>query len=195
MLTLQDILFGIEGDNKKTIEGLKKSVFPFVLNWILKNHGTKEDAKDVFHDALLIVLDKIQTGRLTLNCEFSTYLISVCKHLWYHELRKKSRIVLSEQISDGYIDIPYDPIEDKKYQIYLSLIEKLDSRSQELIKHVLEKKSQSEIAEIMNFKNIQAVADKKKNCLKKLIKDLIENKEYKEFRSEISIVHRECHFK
>jgi RNA polymerase sigma factor (sigma-70 family) len=194
MSTHEEIFIGLEGGNKKIIDNLNVTVFPVVKRWVLRNHGTEEDSKDVFHDALLIIIDKIHDENFCLDCEFSTYLIAVCKHRWFHELRKKSRMVLSDKIVDNLIDIPYDPIEDKKYQIYLSLIAKLDTRSKELIKLILAKKTLKEIAAIMKFKNPQAVADKKKNCIKKLINELIENKDYKELIDELSDLHREYHF-
>lgn len=193
MNTPEEIVTYLKKGDRKTIEQLSSLLLPVVSKWILKNHGTTEDVKDVFHDAWLIVIDKIRSEELIFNCQFSTYFISICKHLWYHELRKKSRLILTENIIDNLVDIPYDPIEDKKYQIYLSLINKLDTRSKELIRLILLKKPQNEIAVEMNFKNVQAVADKKKNCIKRMINELLENNDYNELQSEISDLHREFH--
>jgi len=177
-------------ENRKKIQELCVKEFLPVSNWIKKNHGTEEDSKDIFYDAIIIVLSKMDSGTLVLNCELSTFFFSVCKHLWYHEYRKRVKLSLTDTIDDKLIDSPYDDTEDKKHQLFISLFDKLDKKSKELFKHVFEQKSYSEIACIMNFKNAQAVADKKKNCIKRMTSELINSSEYKEQLDEISDIYR-----
>jgi RNA polymerase sigma factor (sigma-70 family) len=185
MITPHEIVLGLKEHDRRIIEYIIVSIFPVVKRWVLRNQGTVDDSKDVFHDGLLIVMRNIQKDEFSISSEFSTYFIAICKHRWHHELKNKARITFTDSIMDNLVDNPYDPIEDEKYQIFLSIMDKLDLRSKELIKLVLEKKSQPEIAALMNFKNVQAVADKKKNCIKKIISELRENMDFKELQGEI----------
>lgn len=179
----------IKVENRKRIEELCEKEFLPVSNWIQKNHGTVEDSKDIIYDAVLILLHKMDSGNLTLNCQSSTFFFSICKHLWYHEYRKKIRLKLSDTLEDSFADSSYDDTEDKKYQLFNNLFEKLDNKSKELFRHIFAQKTYSEIACIMEFKNAQAVADKKKNCIKKMASELINNSEYKKQLDEISDIH------
>ena len=192
-------------DDRKIVNQMRTSIFPMVKKWVQKNKGTLEDAEDIFNDAILIMHEKIKNNTLTINCKFSTYFMSICMHLWHKVLRKRLQMPIAFDFEidgfvdisyeltedekavmiDEFIDIPYDSTEDEKYEIYLSVFDRLDPRCKELIKLKTENKSNAEIARIMNFKNTQAVADKKKSCMKKLVKELAKNKDYKEFKDEL----------
>ena len=207
MCNAGDYIKGFKEEDRKIIDRLKKSIFPIVRTFILKNNGTLEDAKDVFNDTILIVCDKIKNNNFTLTCGFPTFFMSICVRLWYKELRKKTEIVsidsfMTEEFTDmpydlieteieeyglkidEPVDTPYDPTEDKKFEIFLSAFEKLDPKCKELMKLSFENKSNPEIARIMNFQKTQAVADKKNSCIKKLAKELTQSKDYKEFINE-----------
>lgn len=185
MLQAVDFVKGLKEEDEQIIGQLRKNIFIILRKWIQKNNGSLEDAEDIFSDTILIVFDKIKNDRLTLDCEFSTYFIAIGKHLWYKELRNRLKMPRADDfLIDGLSDTPYDPAEDIKYEIYLSLFEKLDPKSQEVMKLTLEEKSQSEIAEILDFKNAQAVADKKNSCKKKLVKELTKCKEYQELKDK-----------
>ena len=180
-----DFIKGIKENDKKTINKLKTTIFPMLISWMQDRQGVLEDTEDIFNDTLLIILKKIENNTLTITSEFQTFFIAICKNLWRQKLRKKSQMPIADDITiEELIDTPYDPAKDRIHQIYLSCVEKLDSKCRELIKLKTENKSNSDIARMMNFKNTQAVADKKNSCIKKLAKMVAESKEYKEFKDE-----------
>ena len=63
-----------------------------------------------------------------------------------------------------------ESIEDQKYHAFIEALNELDPQSQAVIEASLNGKSNKEIALEMGFVNTQAVADKKKNYKKKLIR-------------------------
>jgi len=135
-------------NNRNEVIEICRNEFKTISRWIQRNHGTEEDSEDVFYDAILILLDKLDSGSLTLNCELSTYFFSICKHLWFHECRKRNKLKLSGRINDIYIDNNYDDREDRKYQLFIEILNKPDDRSIELFKHLFANRSFSEIADI-----------------------------------------------
>ena len=50
--------------------------------------GTRDDAKDIFQDALIIFHRKVRSEEFVLTCAVSTYLFSICRNLWREELRR-----------------------------------------------------------------------------------------------------------
>jgi len=179
---------GIE--NKKQIVEQCHKEYKTISGWIQKNNGTEKDSEDIFNDAIVILLNKIECGNLTLNCQLSTYFFSICKHLWFHEYRKRRIMVLSGDIGESYSDSIYDTSDDDKYELLSEIMYNLDERSKEMFKHIFNNRSYTEIAYIMNFKNAQAVADKKKNCIKKIVSELANNSKYRNRLNEISEIHR-----
>jgi RNA polymerase sigma factor (sigma-70 family) len=184
-----EIIDGLIHNNQTIINKVYKTSYPVILNWIRKNNGDADDAKDIYHEAFIIIFRKISADDFSLKCSFSTYLFSICKHLWFQELRKRSRFS-----SIGILDItdvpnsePDDNIEEIKLNIFLNQISQLETRCRKLLLLYSEKRSLSEIMKIMGFLNTQAVADKKKNCRKTLIKKLLDCKEYKQLLSGIPI--------
>ena len=68
----------------------------------------------------------------------------------------------------------------------MTALNELDPYSKTIMDACLNGKTNEEIAIEFGFKNIQAVADKKKNCKKRLIQILHQYAEYKEILNEVS---------
>ena len=62
---------------------------PIVRLIVTRMSGTTEDAKDMFQDSLIIMLEKIDSREFALTCSFKTYLFSVCDNLWKAVLDKR----------------------------------------------------------------------------------------------------------
>lgn len=63
--------------------------YPQVEKLILSKGGSKEDAKDVFQEALIIFYEKVRTTDFKLTAAIGTYLYSVSRFLWKDEFIKR----------------------------------------------------------------------------------------------------------
>lgn len=72
----------------KALNSLYKH-FPMMRKLILSKGGSKEDAEDVFQEALVIFCRKAKEYDFVLTAQLSSYLFSVCNFLWLEEVRKK----------------------------------------------------------------------------------------------------------
>ena len=93
-------------DDKKIIELLKLGKqhkaflklykgYPQVEKLILSKGGTKEDAKDVFQEALIIFYEKVSTSNFQLTAAISTYLYSVSRFVWKDKsIKRKGKQML-----------------------------------------------------------------------------------------------------
>ncbi len=63
--------------------------YPSVEKLIRSKGGTKEDAKDIFQEALLVFYEKVNTSDFKLTSTISTYLYSVCRFLWKDQMNKR----------------------------------------------------------------------------------------------------------
>jgi len=189
MYSNKEIINGLLNNDRTIINKIYKTQYPIVANWIKKNSGSIDDCDDIFHEAFLIILRKLKNEELNLSSSFSTFLFAICKNLWLQELyiRSKYQIQDIEQISDLTDTSNNDKLEELKLKIYLNQLNLLEQKCRQIFLLCHEKKNLSEIMRIMGFSNIQAVADKKKNCKKTLIRNLLNCKECKNLQNEISL--------
>ena len=98
---------------------------------------------------------------LTQSCP---YILGICKKVWFKELKKKQRIVLSQSFDDVEEGIDEELYNKERIEALFSILQrcisKLSTKSQEAIEMRLEGLSCKDIAEIQNFKNAGIVSNK-----------------------------------
>lgn len=85
---------------------------PMIRLMVIQMGGSVEDAKDLFQDGLIIMLEKIDKDELVLRCKFKTFLYSVCENLWKAVLAKR-------RIAENYFNRRMDTTIEKDFtEIY-----------------------------------------------------------------------------
>jgi DNA-directed RNA polymerase specialized sigma24 family protein len=104
-MTDQAIITLIRADQSdKALDALYR-FFPAVRKMIRGNGGNRQDAEDIFQEALIILCKRITETDFILTAQLSTYLFSVSRYLWKDESQKRRLFVadtpeLSEEESD-----------------------------------------------------------------------------------------------
>ena len=80
------------------LETLYRSAFPKVASMVARYGGDLETAKDLFHDALLIFLEKED---LDVRVSAEAYVIGIAKNLWRREARRTPNAALPEDVPDA----------------------------------------------------------------------------------------------
>ncbi|NCX96840.1 MAG: sigma-70 family RNA polymerase sigma factor [Chitinophagia bacterium] len=62
--------------------------YKIVKGWLLKAGCNEHDAEDLFQESLMVLYGKAQNAEFMLQCSINTYLMSVCKHLWFKKANK-----------------------------------------------------------------------------------------------------------
>jgi RNA polymerase sigma factor (sigma-70 family) len=164
-MTDTDIIEHLRNDKySRAVKGLY-SIFPAVKKHIVNNSGTVEDAKDIFQDALVILYQKMKTGKFILTVPISTYLHAVVKNLWLQELRKRKRLPIAETDTDVAEDlIGQEPGFDTATAAFNFLGEKC---RQLLMLFYFKKKSFREIASLLEFGSEETARNQKYRCIQK----------------------------
>ena len=87
----REYIQGLIHEDRKVIEAIYQNFSGRISNYIMRKGGSSEDAKDIFQDALLIIMDKVQHSDFQLTSSFSTYFFGVNKYLWLNKAKGKSR--------------------------------------------------------------------------------------------------------
>ncbi len=79
-------------------------LFPLVARFVAKRGGTLDEAKDVFHDALLVYYEHVRHRKLELQQNESAYIYGVARHLWTKRYWENQRHASLDQLMDAFED-------------------------------------------------------------------------------------------
>ncbi len=162
-----EILERIQRGDESSLDYLYKKYYKMMVNMILKNSGTEEEAKDIYQDALLVFWQKAASGNLVLTSKISTYLYSICQNLWRKELDRKRRLSNEEKEESEIIDID----REERIKAVQDCINDLnDTCKKVLVYYYFDGLSMNDIADQMGFANADTAKTKKYKCKKELDK-------------------------
>lgn len=85
-------LSGLRNKDNKAYTILYTFYYPMVESFILKNSGNTDDAKDIFQETIIVLLNKVPTGDFELTSSLKTYIFSISSNLWLKRLRNARKI-------------------------------------------------------------------------------------------------------
>ncbi len=185
--TNDQIFSGIKNKDRKVLEFIYKKYYPMILDYILKNSGEPEDAKDIFNDALTTLYEKSKNGPIEIKSSFKTYLYAICKNLWLMILRRRKTATKvnedSNFLTQSEDNIENDIMNHLKYKVFRKHFKTLGEDCQVVLEMFFKGHSLREIGEELGF--TESYAKKKKfTCQKNLIQFIESDELYDELRSE-----------
>jgi RNA polymerase sigma factor (sigma-70 family) len=153
-----------------------------VQKLILARGGSKDDALDVYQDALVILCKRVCEPGFKLTASLDTYLYSVSRFLWNDELKRRGK--MHEQEITERTDLPEEEIQEwtkdeEKIGMAQSILEKLGKRCLQLLQlFYTEDKSMKEIARKMEFTSENVAKNQKYKCLERA-KNMLRESELK----------------
>jgi len=142
---------------------------PKVAHLVRQNSGSKDDAKDLFQDALVIFHRKVRGEGFTLSSSISTFLFAVCRNLWREELRRRNRTLTNWKLEDA-ADEPADLTallaREGEYSVAEKALKSLGEKCLDVLKrfYVLHEPLQA-IAKTLGFAGEGAAKTRKYKCL------------------------------
>jgi RNA polymerase sigma factor (sigma-70 family) len=188
--TDQEIIQGIKSGESYAVKYLASEFLPVISYYISKNNGSEDDAKDVFQDALFIVIEKIHNNDFSLKGPLSTYLYAICKHLWMMELDKQRVVKNYEErlMKDDFIVNDMSESGDSIFyeKIFRKCFNAMDESSRKILEMYWLDISPLEIAEKLGF-SYGYVRKKKSECMKELKNRIMEHPDFKELEKNLDI--------
>lgn len=155
----------MKATEEEVLAGVYREAFPAAAQLIKRLGGTVEEAKDAFHDALLIYLEKKATGGLQIQTSVKGYLLGITKILWLHS-RGACFSPLPEEVESFVQEEQRESEEEKSIGDYLVLAGK--KCLQLLSAFYLEGRSLAEIAGRFGFGGVRSATVQKYKCLQKI---------------------------
>jgi RNA polymerase sigma factor (sigma-70 family) len=179
--TQYGIIDGIRRRDKDVLKYVYKQYFPMVRYFIVRNHGSEQDAEDIFQEAMISVFQRVRKKSLDLDCSFKTYLYAVVRHIWLQIIdRNKLQYEFSDM--DEFLLLEekeiYEDFNSKKAIFQRRFLE-LTDLCRKVLLMVVDGTSYEEIALILGYKGKQYAVKRKYECMKSLINRVINDPEYK----------------
>jgi RNA polymerase sigma factor (sigma-70 family) len=162
---------------------LYKEYFPFLAMYVMHNHGSRQDAEDVFQETIVRFLDLVKNNRFRGESGIRTILYSINRNTWLNELKRRGKSMLRENI---YAKQYYSPepgiakkVEKKDSEYRLSQVFDLLGKTcrEILTRHYLEELSFKELLPYFHEENEKSLRKKKCKCEEQLKRIVRKNRE------------------
>ncbi len=169
------ILDGVARGDAGSLEGLYRDYFPMILNMVVQNNGTDDEAKDIFQEAVIVLYDKVRQRDFELTSRLKTYIYSVCRRLWLKQLGSKGRTFRDVAAYDDIIAIEEDLARHEEKDLQLSVMEKVLDELGEPCRTIIRdfymsNLSMQEICDKFGYTNADNAKTQKYKCLQRLKK-------------------------
>jgi len=168
-------LKGVACGDAGSLEGLYRDYFPMILNMIVQNNGTEEEAKDVFQEAVIVLYDKVTQRDFELTSQLKTYIYSVCRRLWLKQLGSKDRAFRDVAAYEDSIAVEDDLARHEEKDLQLTVMEQALDELGEPCRTIIRdfyiaNRSMQEICEKFGYTNADNAKTQKYKCLQRLKK-------------------------
>ena len=184
-----DLIKGIRNHDSSILEHVYNTHYPIIEGYITHNQGSREQARDIFQDAMIIVYKRIKSNELELTCKFGTYLYAICKNIWMQERKKylqrtqKLRQQPLEVNDPGPADDPL--LQNHLTDLFNKHFDALSKDCQKILSMYFNNFSVEDIRAAMNYKDLHHTADRKYRCKKSLINRIVNDPLFKRLKDEL----------
>ena len=176
--TNQSIVDHFKSNNTAQLKAIYEFNYPKVETFVLKNSGSKEEAKDVYQEAFIAVWHNVKSDKFTpLSVDsIHAYIFTIAKNKWMDVLRSngfKKTVAVSQlkhfDVSiENSSEIDDDILNNKRLQNVMQAFNYLGEACKGLLtKFYFEKKSMQLIADELLL-DAASTRNKKYRCMQKL---------------------------
>lgn len=154
-------------DQQRYFQELYRRHYRPVEVFIMGNKGSKDDAKDIFQEVMLVLLAKLNDPSFQLTASVGTYIYAVARNLWLNRLKENGRLntcELYEQCEESPEEV--QPQTEQRLTIWLKMITK---HCQAILKAIFFMKMPiMELAAKNGWKNKHTAQNQKYKCLQQV---------------------------
>jgi RNA polymerase sigma factor (sigma-70 family) len=171
------ILDLIRRGDEQALARLYEANSKMVASFIARNNGTHDDYEDMLQEALVILWERVRSGRFEYGSKLSTFLFATVRNIWLRRLARMKREIPSDLLSNHSPDTGESVldmmIEEEEALAVRNALDRIGEQCKKILTlFYWEECSTAEIAERMGFANAETAKSKKYQCKKALEKIL-----------------------
>lgn len=168
-----------EGKDKEVLSFLYKEVFPQVKKYIVRHQGNREDAYDVFQDAIVYFYKQVIKDEFNPTYKVFGYLYRLSLNRWLNKIKKDKRFRLTEDMQkyDTYEHLPrLELINSKEENLLVTLFSGIGDKCVELLTYTIYYNLLLEdVMARMGFPSVDAVKMRHMRCKERLVQEIKNN--------------------
>jgi len=170
------LLEQLKTEDSASFQLLYKFYFPSVASYIMQNMGNKEDAEDIFQEAILVLLQKVRQPDFVLTSALKTYLYAIAKNLWLKRLRKNKLILVGEPghnvVESETFSVEINPEKTKEEKV-THWLTKITANCQRILKAIFYYHEPiASVMKIMRWKNRHTAANQQYKCIQQVRREM-----------------------
>ncbi len=171
----KDLLQGIAAESNEALTQLYKQHYNMVQTMVLANSGSRDDAADLFQEAVIVLYQKVKQGNFELSAQLKTFIYAVAKRIWLRKLQQQQRYTTPPDFLEDTVQVEDEIEQHTKLQNDFDLMESAMSKVGEPCKsllqaYYLQKKQMNTIAAEFGYTNADNAKTQKYKCLVRLKK-------------------------
>lgn len=182
-----DFLQAIKERENQVIQKIYDRFFGKVIGFVVKNKGTKEDAKDVFDKAIYQISARLNREDFQVKSSFEAFLFTACKNLWRRELNiRVKRRVTSGTVKELYYEqkqLVQATLEQERWELFHEKLKEISINCQQILKLFFSKMSGKDIMRQMNYASETTVRQRIFKCKQQLIAEVKKDPRYVELKN------------
>jgi len=164
------------------LTNIYRDTFPQVAATVHRLGGNLDTARDLFHDALVIYLEKRRNNTLDIRVSVKAYLTGIVKILWVRKFKQDSRQRPLDNMEEQ-LGIPedfYAPAPERATRL-LHYLQAAGRKCLQLLQaFYYEQRSMQEIARQFHFRTARSATVQKYKCLEKVREQVKNAEKYEE---------------
>ena len=161
-----------KGDEEALVMLYESNRKPIVA-YVSRNSGTSDDAEDLLQESLVILWERVRTGKFEYKAQLSTFIYATMKNLWSQRLRGMKRLSSGEIDPNDHEDFSPSAldvlIESEHAAMVRDALDRIGGQCRKLLLlFYWEEMSMDEIASRLGFANAETAKAKKYQCKKAL---------------------------
>ena len=179
--TDNEVILGILNNSEAVLKRLYLAYFPMVLQLIINNNGSEDDAKDIYQEAIIVLYNKVKNGNFELSSKLKTYIYSICRRLWLKRLSQMNRFSGDIKDFQEYMVVDDETEKNNERDIQFNKMGSALKLLGEPCKTIIEdfyinNRSMQEICDSFGYTNADNAKTQKYKCLQRLKKLFFEQK-------------------
>jgi RNA polymerase sigma factor (sigma-70 family) len=188
----QELSAGIVRKDEDIVRAIYFEHYHSIKHMIMNNNGSEDDAKDIFQDALIVLYQKFSENNFKLTSSLGTFLYSIARILWYRELRRRRKLLTTDEFIEHYDNQEIqESIERKeRLEFFREKYEELSEDCKQVLQLFLNNIPIKEITKLMGYSSDQHTKNRRLRCKMSLMNKIRSSEYYNELSNGKNKDHR-----
>ncbi len=173
-------LEALVNNNSSIVVEIYTKFYPKIVSFVLNNKGRKEDAQDVFQDALVYLI-YIYKENATEIKSFEAYLFTICKNIWRRQLKNKKEHIVKDgvySIKDKITQTSVFILEQQREDLYTKCFAKLSENCRNVLSLYFNTMNYEDLLNTFSYNSADVARHRVFKCRKRLMQLIKQDKQY-----------------